>query len=184
MVTTMLCVAQQFEIQQIRDTDPEYGNPFTRYLVVAGDKKLGLVPPEKWRMTGDNGKRRITFTHEQMKATITLTLLHPNDIPEPKLKPGQEPPAPGSPPTPEQWREWVKENFVGAVVDKEWESIANGARALTFDMSYAAGGVRQSVRTAYVSRRGLHIELVLRTGGRISDYLGTYMGVLGSFEYN
>lgn len=118
-------------------------------------------------MKSDPGKRRVTFTQEQMKATITLTLLHPNDIPERKLKPGEERPPSSAPPSVQQWRELAKEQFPGVHVEKEWQSIANGARALTFDMGYATGGVRQGLRVAYIAHRGQHCRVSGRFHGRI-----------------
>lgn len=179
--------ASGFQIQQVRELEPEYNRPYTRYILLSGTNRLGFVPPEQWRLTGDTEKRRVTLTEANMRASITLTVLAPESIPditpkagqEPNIKPGSLPQAPSL----DQWRALVMATFPGAKIEKEWESIANGARATTFELAQVTDGVRQNVRAAFIYRNGAAYQMILSTGANFADYIGPFMGMLGSFEF-
>lgn len=182
-------VEADFQLQTYRELDAEYGLPYTRYIWVVGTNKIGFIPPKSWRISGSSDKRRLLFQHEGMKAAITMTLLSHSVIPPlPAPKEGEagsqpKPPA-GDAPKPEQWRKLLLDTFPGARVETEWESISNGARAITFDILHFPDGVRQHLRVVYVMRPTVVCEIVLRTGARISDFVGDFMTVVGTLDFS
>ena len=174
-----------FQLQTFRELDAEYGLPFVRHVWIVGTNRVGFLPPANWRISGTPERKRLTFQHESMKASMTITMLPPSAIPAlPEPKEGEnKTPQPGSAPTIQQWRMMAKEAFPDSKVEAEWESIASGARTITFDLLQFPEGVRQSIRLAYVFNGGVVYELLLRTGAVFSRYVGDFMAVLGTMDF-